>query len=195
MVNAHVIIAHYNEDLTWVNNLNYPYTVISKNGLPQDTLTNKGFEASSYLKYIIDNYDNLAEFNIFVHGHRNAWHMIENIDEKINRLEFIKDYCNINDKVNKQIVYNKNEVNRKHIITVVNKISEVLGEPIEIDKILFNQAAQFYVCKNNILRNKKETYVELFNFLMETDIYSFATSRGFEYTWHIIFTGNHKDPS
>ena len=36
------------------------------------TVTNKGNEATPYLQYIIDNYDNLPETIIFSHGHKRA---------------------------------------------------------------------------------------------------------------------------
>jgi hypothetical protein len=78
----HVVIAHYNEDLSWTKFLKYSYTVISKRGYSPETPPNKGNEASSYLQYIIENYDNLSEYTIFVHGHRNDWHHKMNIDEK-----------------------------------------------------------------------------------------------------------------
>jgi hypothetical protein len=35
---------------------------------------NKGHEAMAYFSYIIENYDNLSDVNIFMHAHRFAWH-------------------------------------------------------------------------------------------------------------------------
>jgi hypothetical protein len=35
---------------------------------------NKGHEVMIYLSYIIDNYDNLSDVNIFMHSHRYSWH-------------------------------------------------------------------------------------------------------------------------
>ena len=37
------------------------------------TVTNKGNEATPYLQYIIDNYDNLPETILFSHGHKCGW--------------------------------------------------------------------------------------------------------------------------
>ena len=60
---------------------------------------NKGNEASVYLKYIVDNYDNLADFTFFTHDEEFAWHhsgsIIDRFDEAVmsNKL-----YYNINDK-------------------------------------------------------------------------------------------------
>ncbi|KAI5279279.1 hypothetical protein KEM54_004235, partial [Ascosphaera aggregata] len=38
---------------------------------------NKGHEAMVYLTYLIDNYYNLSDINIFMHSHRYAWHNAE----------------------------------------------------------------------------------------------------------------------
>jgi hypothetical protein len=73
---AHIVVAHYNESLEWL--LNYdPYliTIYSK-GKEVDSkyahliikTDNIGREAHTYLKYIIDNYNNLPEFVFFTQG-------------------------------------------------------------------------------------------------------------------------------
>ena len=41
---------------------------------------NKGHEVMIYLSYIIDNYDNLSDVNIFMHSHRYSWHNDELLD-------------------------------------------------------------------------------------------------------------------
>jgi hypothetical protein len=48
----HAVIAHYNENLDWIRNLDVSYTIISRRGIPAETALNKGREASSYLEYI-----------------------------------------------------------------------------------------------------------------------------------------------
>ena len=95
MADKHVIIAHYNENLDWTKNLIYPHTLISRNNIQKEVAPNKGNEASSYLEYIINNYEKLPDICIFVHGHRNDWHHKQNIDEKINCLDFCHNYYNI----------------------------------------------------------------------------------------------------
>jgi hypothetical protein len=42
--------------------------------LPLRIMPNRGGEAMAYLSGIIDNYDNLPDFMVFMHGHRLAWH-------------------------------------------------------------------------------------------------------------------------
>ena len=57
------IIARYNEDISWSNNLN-PKLIVQKD----EHLPNKGREASSYLWYIINHYDNLEGIYCFRQG-------------------------------------------------------------------------------------------------------------------------------
>lgn len=49
---------------------------------------NKGNEACVYLKYIIDNYDDLADFTFFIHDDEYAWHhsgsIISLFDQAVN---------------------------------------------------------------------------------------------------------------
>jgi len=195
MSDVHVIICHYNEDIEWVTKLKYNCTIHTNAGIPSETPPNKGGEASGYLKYIITNYDSLHEYTIFLHGHRTAWHCKENMDEKVNNLIISKTYCNINDNVRfARLLFCCNDT-KTYIPECIHQISNALNEQIVIDNIIFKQCAQFYVHKDLIRRHSKETYVKLYDFLMDTNIPSWLTGRAFEFTWHYIFTGEHHDCS
>ena len=66
-----VCIARYDEDLTWAWPFAPNVTVYNKGPhpvdlLPSKTIPNLGREAYAYLRYIIDNYDNLCDTIIFV---------------------------------------------------------------------------------------------------------------------------------
>lgn len=195
MSDVHVIICHYNEDLDWVTNLKYNYTIHSNAGIPAETAPNKGGEASGYLKYIINNYDNLHEYTIFLHGHRIAWHCKENMDEKVNNLMISEKYCNINDNVNIEKIWLGCKNTYTYIPECIHNISNALNEPIQVADIIYKQCAQFYVHKDLIRRHSKEEYVKMYDFLMDTTMPSWLSGRGFEYTWHYIFTGDHHDCS
>lgn len=47
---------------------------------------NQGSEAMAYLSYIIDNYDRLPLFTVFLHGHSRAWHQVEPAEDKLRAL-------------------------------------------------------------------------------------------------------------
>ena len=77
-----LVIARYNEDLTWLNeikNKNINIVIYNKglNNISLDntklnfkiiTMPNHGREAGAYLKYIIDNYPNFKKNTIFIQG-------------------------------------------------------------------------------------------------------------------------------
>lgn len=191
-----IIIAHYNEDLSWTKNLRHPFCIISKNGVPDGSIPNRGREASSYLEYIIKNYNSLTDISIFIHGHRNSWHNSD-IDKYLNNKNiFPVDYYNINlissprNKEKLQFVPKEN-----YYFLEKNKyiIEKEINQKINISEIQFRPAACFYVKKNVILKHSIEVYKNLFNWIMTTDESSMISSRVFEYCWHIIFTGNHVD--
>eukprot|EP00854_Cymbomonas_tetramitiformis_P000446 gene446-823_t len=48
--------------------------VSSSNLLGIKKVPNMGREATSYLKYILDHYENLRPVTAFIHAHRKAWH-------------------------------------------------------------------------------------------------------------------------
>ena len=74
-MNNQLIIARYNEDLFWLNEWQSQFDIVvynkGKDDLKQDykiiNLPNIGREAHTYLYHIVNNYDTLAENNIFLH--------------------------------------------------------------------------------------------------------------------------------
>ena len=194
--NVRVVIAHYNEDLSWVNNLKYPFWIISKHSLPLETIPNKGNEVSSYLEYIIKNYHELTDITFFVHGHRTAWHNGPNIDEFINEVDFNLDYFNVNSihsPRSDMYLAGLNETERAYLDPYKEIIEKEIKIKIHSDKIKFRAAACFYVKKEAILRHDLSVYKNWYAWLMDMKEPSGISSRVFEYCWHIIFTGKHID--
>mmetsp|Transcript_21533 Transcript_21533/g.59850 ORF Transcript_21533/g.59850 Transcript_21533/m.59850 type:complete len:476 (-) Transcript_21533:303-1730(-) len=76
-----VVLARYNEDITWVKETVrrsqkafdvYVYQSYDKS-LPNH-VPNRGFEATKYLKFILDHYDNLPPKVLFLHAHQKSSH-------------------------------------------------------------------------------------------------------------------------
>ena len=187
----HVVIAHYNENLDWIRNLDVSYTIISRGGIPPETAPNKGREAGSYLEYIVKNYDSLEDITVFVHGHRSDWHHPENMDEKLRRLTIETEYKNINLY---GINYLRNALHDMNATRAgIQAVADILGTPIVPEELGYKCSAQFYVSKRLIHRHSKEIYQRLYEYLMQTSLPGYWSGRVFEYTWHFIFTGNHID--
>ena len=67
MITTEIVIARYNEDLSWLNKIdkNIKITIYNKGNnninFPFIQLPNIGRESHTYLYHIINNYDNLAD--------------------------------------------------------------------------------------------------------------------------------------
>jgi len=180
---VHVLIAHYNEDLSWSTNLKYPYTIISRKNIKSETIPNKGNEASMYLEYIIKNYNSLSDVTFFVHGHRNDWHHYSYVDQKINLQKFQYKYYNINDA---NIIKVKLH---EHIKQLFDELQPIL-KISDYNNIWYRKSAQFYVTKDAILSHSIDYYKKLLNWIYYNKNSSYITGRIFEYIWHYIFTGS-----
>lgn len=191
-MSVHVVIAKYKEDTEWCMNLNYPYTILSKERYMSEEPPNKGHEASSYLEYIIFNYYHLADYLVFVHGHQHAYHHKENMDETINKMIFKKGYRNINTDP----IYNDLRDEKVFKITLnwiliheKPTLDRILSQNIPFERLASNGNAQFYVSRDLIYRYSRDTYMELYQYIMNHTHDSYYVSRIFEYLWHYLFTG------
>jgi hypothetical protein len=189
----HIVIVtnHYNENLDWLytNKNNKQIVVCSKkNASPQCQVSkNKGREASGYLKYIIDNYDNLPEHIAFIHGHENAWHQTYTLVESIfNCAKYEEhDYIGLNNVFIDDRRINENPIMNKMKDLWINDFEPYLNIPFP-DYLLHDCCAQFIVSKKRILKNSLKAYEHWYNMFMETDN-DYDLGLLFEYIWHIIF--------
>jgi hypothetical protein len=63
-----IVVARYKEDIQWVRDSGYEYQIVQKG----TDMPNWGREPASYLRFIIDNYDNLekmSKYYAFCQGH------------------------------------------------------------------------------------------------------------------------------
>jgi hypothetical protein len=183
-----LVVAHYTEDLDWLKNIsNMNIKVISRKGVPPRTPPNKGNEASAYLEYIIQNYDTLSDYTVFVHGHRSDWHHLEPMDKKLNRILFDRPYRNINELgLTRLADYPQSlENTRKHL----PGLHPILGS-LDIDNLYYKCSAQFYVTRDAIRARPLSTYIQLYNYIMDSNIDVPFLGTVFEYLWHILFTGS-----
>lgn len=195
MINC--VVSRYQKNTDWVYKLKniskyYIYdkeTPTNEYNIP----VNKGHEASVYLKYIIDHYDNLADFTFFIHDDEYAWHhsgsIISLFDEALmsNKL-----YYNINDKCFNRmndvlICCNRN----KWIDDFKNWYNEHIEIYVPFNILNLNQynrnSAQFLVHKSLIRKLPLEFYEKLYNWIITTDMENAETSRFLEWTWHIFW--------
>jgi hypothetical protein len=100
-----IVSSHYNEDLKWLKKYKTPVIVCGKDGEKESAITssptcktkNSGREASSYIKFIYENYDNLPKYVAFIHGHETAWHQKEDILDILEKREYLNnEYYGLN---------------------------------------------------------------------------------------------------
>ncbi len=101
-----IVTSHYKENLDWLEG--HKVVVCDKEGSDPINIksygkyscpptVNTGHEATSYLNFIINNYDNLPKYVAFIHGHERAWHQENDIFDIIKRKDYInKNYVSLN---------------------------------------------------------------------------------------------------
>jgi hypothetical protein len=188
---AHVVAAHHSESTDWLQLLRYPYTVCSKAGIPKNTPPNKGNESSSYLQWIVDNYDNLPDYSIFIHAHQTSPHSSGFMDERINTLTFDRDYCNINVFTHFRLDDFPHAVQLLH--EHKQQIEEITNRSIVPENLVYRCCAQFYISRACIRQFTREQYQALLDWIMAFPGDHAAPGYILEWTWHVIFTGEHHD--
>jgi predicted O-methyltransferase YrrM len=187
-----ILSCHYKEDLSWINFVKYPVSVYSK------TLTNKNYipfnkvqETPGYLKFIIDNYNNLPEYTIFVHGHLNSEHQAnKNIVDIINNLSFNEDIVNLNRPDWLGSIQHGDDFWDKKYSWISENWKDMVGDYLELPlKMTFYSCCQFAVNKKCILRHPLEFWQKLFNWCENTSLDNYISSRIFEYTWYYFLSG------
>ena len=195
------VIARYNEDISWCehltnciiynkgnDNINTKHTVYK--------LNNVGREAHTYLYYIINNYDNLDDYTVFLQGypfdHSTALkYNLNKIENKLNEYDFL--IFNINNKTNEFVfladkVYNIN-INRdttNNEYPLIQYYSIIFEENIKDKPITFGAGAQFIVSKKAILSRPKRFYEKIIK-LIDNEIDPVGAYI-LERFWHLIFT-------
>jgi hypothetical protein len=193
--NTIIVISRYEKDTYWSKKLTdkgytvliYDHGSIQSKHNPYNVDVNKGKEASVYLKYIIDKYDYLPTYTVFLHDKKFAWHhkgniadlVLENQDSKIK-------YKNLNFRTCSSI---KNDVWKEMQDFYKRYLQKQLG-PIEyFGDWTVNHlcCAQFIVHKSKILQHPKFFYENIYNWITKTKIDHQITGRLLEWTWRIIF--------
>ena len=207
-----IVVAHFNEDLDWLKQSKYPIIVCNKKGsgsmnfIQDENCTmdiNRGREASAFLKYIINNYDNLPNKIAFIHGHETAYHQrypygilkaIENANiDKYgyislnNELQSIILQNNKFDRNHPKVIFGTDDV---HHLEMKNRWSELYEKELnyEFPKALrYQRSAQFIVTKEKIRSHSKKFYQDLYNYVIDLKNDDYTTSVVLEFSWHMIF--------
>ena len=196
---TNIVVSRYKKNVDFVHKINNGkninvmiYDKENKNN-PLNIPVNKGNEASVYLKYIIDYYDELTDFTFFIHDDEYAWHHTGSIIDKYNEAVMSnKMYYNINDKNHWRT---KNLIDNTLYKELLNWYNIYIEDYIPISKVPNNSdfiygylgSAQFLVHKDLIKNFPKEFYINIYNWIITTNLTNEISGRYLEWVWHIFW--------
>ena len=174
-----IVIANYEEDIEWVNKIPrtlYTKLTIYNKGKPKNydslvkkgakvySLPNIGREGHTYYKHIYDNYDNLADYTIFLQGNPfdHSPNIISNLNKYVNNR-----YLNIDFEFLSETVYNCNLngcIHHKNL-PLIEIYEKLFNKRKEYMEFKFGAGAQFIVSKKKILQRPKEFYLKIVEML------------------------------
>ncbi|KAK3077964.1 hypothetical protein LTS18_008796, partial [Coniosporium uncinatum] len=176
---------------------------------------NKGHEVMVYLSYIIDNYENLPDINIFLHAHRFSWHnnelltdgppshnptnpfgdavqMISRLsNERVTREGYMNLRCHWDPGCPVWLQPNSTE------LELAKQEQQLIGQAwVELfpfdpipDELSQPCCAQFALSAERIRQVPLGRYVWMRDWMLRTELTDYVSGRVFEYTWQYIFTG------
>lgn len=168
-----IIVARYNEDVKWTKQ--FPNVIIYNKGTKLDDgysqvfLHNVGREGHTYYKYISDNYENLADYTIFLQGRPfdHSPNIISNLTKYINNKELSIDFELLSEEIHNSSL--DLESKKYWQCKNIHKTWErVFGENVGNHECIFGAGAQFIVSKKKILKNTKEFYKNIVKILEYT---------------------------
>lgn len=192
-INTQAVVCtnHYEEDLSWILLSRYPVIVYTKTekSSPNYLGFNKVYEVPSYLRYIIDHYEVLPEFSIFVHGHRGSPHQDNFIDVIINELEFTEKIITLSRHDHYKYIEEGTDLPYMKYSWLSDNWEDIFGMELALPKKLaFYGMAQFAVHKSCITQYKIEFWEHLYDWCLKTELPDWLSSRIFEYAWFYLFS-------
>jgi hypothetical protein len=209
MSNINLIVAHYNENIQWINNLNeseinkiylysknqdYRYNLSINDKIKHQYLPNIGREAHTYLYHIVSNYYNLGEYNIFLQGSPSIRKPYENRIHSLFCKPFIKNKVSHSYNFSKRMWPGLNKQNKLlkwrnvNLLDTGKNFYEWFNEYIDDGKINLPYKiyfeANFAVRKDKILSRSINYYSRLIDQLPTNNT---EAAHFLERSWYYIF--------
>ena len=191
-----IVSSHFNENLSWLRKSPYPVVVCSKKGAntpeisidPKCTMSfNKGKEYTSYIKFIIEYYDNLPEFVVFLHGHENAWHQNLRILDAIRCAKKRKyGYISLNNCVIQKLEWSTGNKGYDMLASLWEKDFKPYLNMDMPEYFYHDCCAQFIVSRERIRLRSKAAYKHWYNLVFQIKN-DYHLALAFEMVWPVIF--------
>jgi hypothetical protein len=173
--NITIVVARYNEDITWIEQFPFANIVIYNKGeklfsvesdkkYNEILLENVGREGHTYYKYIYDNYDHLEDYTIFLQGipFDHSPNIIENINKFINDKSLIIDFEFLSEQI---LECNLSGCSYHGYLPLVSVYEQIFNERKYEMAFTFGTGAQFIVSKMRIMKHPREFYLKLVEML------------------------------
>jgi hypothetical protein len=192
-----LLVSHFEESLHWLATIDTPFIIASKTIEDSRILhvpVNRGNEVSSYLLYIVEYYEYLPEYTLFLHGHDSDWHQLYNLHYIVHHLKLNTGYHNINNYLVNNRYIETNEYMRLLQSIWLELFQEELGDLPE-GGFREKCCAQFAVHRDRIRLRSKAFYEQLYQFVISdkqddahnVDGYHSSMSYVMEFIWHYVF--------
>ena len=167
-MNFCIVVARYNENLEWTKN--FLNVIVYNKGNPlsddfnQKLLNNLGREGHTYYKHIYDNYDNLADYTIFLQGNPfdHSPNIISNLNKYVNNTNLSIDFEFLSECV---LDCNLTDCRYHSGLPLIDTYEKIFGERNKNMEFKFGAGAQFIVSKKKILQRPKEFYLKIIEML------------------------------
>lgn len=164
-----VIAAEASSDVGWASLAPRPFEVVNKS---RDGVPNTGLDSSSYLWWIIRNYDSLPTWTCFMHPHEYHWHhpyYSQLVSMALDVDSIGAQYLNLaHDREGRMLLYNKQavrelsrEANQRLRIDLLDVTTPYTGN------VTYSPGAQFWVHRSRIVARPLSFYRRLYSALTD----------------------------
>ena len=196
----HIVISRYNEDVEWVKNLKCSYTLFNKgeDSIPDSIkLSNVGREAHSYIHYILQNYNNLDNFTLFLQGDPVTHTDSPDIENFLNRLSSFVPEKSFGPIFSTEDYYDTTIVSNNWYKQYPLKTYQIIleGNPNDLS---FSKGAQWYAHKYTIQYRSWSWWKFIYDELCKNELHGQSYTINpwtLERLWGYIFNLNIKENS
>jgi len=163
-----IVVARYRENILWTKQ--FTNVIIYNKGdslrdeCEEVLLNNVGREGHTYYRYICDNYENLADYTIFLQGNPfdHSPNIVQNINKYINNGELNIDFDFLSETI---LECNLSGCRHHPGIPLISTYEKIFNDKKEDMKFTFGAGAQFIVSKKQILKKPKTFYLKIVELL------------------------------
>ena len=195
MNTVEVVIAHFNEDLNWTEEINnvFPITIYHKGSSPLFDgviqLPNVGREAHTFLTHIVTHYDSLADVTLFLQGnpldHIKTDSLSEFIWSLVNSAQKYGISTNVSCATHKEHTFQPINMASTRQESLGQWFQRVLGMDFPLEGIVWYVGATMAVRKDKILSRPRCFYEELLQDVSHHD--TPVEAHFLERAWYYVF--------